>query len=59
MTLDGAGLFVIGAADGSTLTVTDNATYDALDKGLTFQFGVNADAKNYTYNRISKSFVAK
>lgn len=61
MTLDNAGLFVIGTANGSSLTVTDTTggNYTALDNGLTFQFGVNADAKNYTYNRISKSFVAK
>lgn len=59
MTVDTvAGNFVVTAKDGSTLTV-DDAGAAALDGGLTFQFGVNADAKSYTYNRISKTFNAK
>lgn len=59
----------ISAKDGSSLLIDDStgtipagattALTGALDGGLTFQFGTNADAKSYTYNRISKSFVAK
>lgn len=61
MTADfAAGTFVI-AAGNNKLTVTDatGTNLAALDGGLTFQVGVNEGAKNYTYNRISKSFTAK
>lgn len=59
MTVDAvAGNFVVTAADGSKLTVTDAAA-TALDGGLTFQFGVNESAKSYTYDRIAKNFIAK
>lgn len=54
--------FVVTAKDGSTLTVddvTNGTAFAALDGGLTFQFGINESAKNYTYNRVSNSFVAK
>lgn len=64
MTLDttaAAEKFTITAKDGSALTVSDSATaaFTALDGGITFQFGADASAKSYTYNRVSNSFVAK
>lgn len=53
-----AGSFVVTAKDGSTLTVTD-AGLVALNGGLTFQFGVNSSAQNYTYDTTNNKFVAK
>lgn len=53
-----AGSFVVTAKDGSTLTVTD-AGLVALNGGLTFQFGVNSAAQNYTYDTTNNKFVAK
>lgn len=55
----GAGTFAIAAKDGSTLSVTDAAAITAMDGGLTFQFGADTSAKSYTYNKVSKTFVAK